>query len=64
MARAPRQRRALLALFVALALGFAALAVWAAAGAGGSVRRWLVAAAAAAIGLWFLGLVRQLARPH
>ena len=64
MARASRQRRALLALFAALALGFAALAAWAAVGAGGSVRRWLVAVAAVAIALWFGGLVRQLARPH
>ena len=64
VARASRQRRALVALFGSLALGFAALAVWAAVGAGGSVRRWLVTVAAVAIALWFGGLVRQLTRPH
>jgi hypothetical protein len=56
------QRRALGGLFSVLTLAFAAMAVWAAAGAGGSLRRWVVAAAAAAIGAWFASLAWPLLR--
>jgi hypothetical protein len=52
------------ALFGFLALVFAALAVWAAWGAGGSAGRWVIAAAAAAIGAWFGSLVRDLRGRH
>jgi formate hydrogenlyase subunit 4 len=61
---APRQRTALAALFTVLTLAFAALAAGSAWGAGGSVRRWLVAAAATAIAAWFAGLAWQLGRHH
>jgi hypothetical protein len=43
-------------LFSVLALGFAAVAVAAAWGAGGAVGRWIVALAAAALALWLAGL--------
>jgi hypothetical protein len=58
------QRRALGGLFSVLTLAVAAMAVWAAAGAGGSLRRWVVAAAAAAIGAWFASLAWPLLRRH
>jgi hypothetical protein len=58
------QRRALGGLFSVLTLAFAAMAVWAAAGAGGSLRRWVVAAAAVAIGAWFASLAWPLLRRH
>jgi len=51
----PSQRRALGALFALLALGFAGIAS-AAAAAGAGARSWIVAATAAAIGLWLAGL--------
>jgi hypothetical protein len=59
---AVRQRHALAALFTALAIGFATIAALSAWGAAGSVRRWLVTAAAAAIAAWFAGLAWQLGR--
>jgi hypothetical protein len=59
---APRQRHALAALFTVLTCAFAALAIGSAWGAGGSVRRWLVAVAAAAIATWFALLATQLLR--
>ena len=58
------QRRALGGLFSVLTVAFAAVAVWAAAGAGGSLRRWVVAAAAAALGGWFATLAWPLVRRH
>ena len=60
----PRQRTALAGLFTVLTLAFAAIAAGAAWGAGGSVRRWVVAAAAAAIAAWFASLAWQLGRRH
>jgi len=62
--RAPRQRHALGGLFAVLMLGFAAVAIASAVGAGGSARRWIVAAAAAAIAAWFGSLAWQLIRRH
>jgi hypothetical protein len=62
--RLPRQRTALAALFSVLTLAFGALAATAAWGAGGSARRWVVAAAAAAIAAWFAGLAWQLGGRH
>jgi hypothetical protein len=53
------QRHALGLLFGVLTLAFAALAALAAQGADGSVRRLLVAAAAAAIAVWFASLAWQ-----
>jgi hypothetical protein len=58
--RAPRQRHALGGLFAFLSLAFAGVAIASAVGAGGSARRWVVAAAAAAIAAWFGSLARQL----
>jgi hypothetical protein len=52
--RPPSQRRALGALFLAIALGFAAVAVSAA-----RAERWIIAAAAAALALWMAGLATQ-----
>jgi hypothetical protein len=46
------QRRALGLLFAVLAAVLTAVAVWAAAGAGGHARRWIVALAALAIAGW------------
>jgi hypothetical protein len=57
---APRQRHALGALFLVLTLAFAGIATVSAAGAGASVGRWIVAAAAAAIAAWFVTLAWQL----
>jgi hypothetical protein len=48
---APAQRRALGALFAALTLAFAGIAV-----AAGTAREWLITAAAAALALWMGGL--------
>ena len=62
--RAPRQRHALAGLFAVLALAFAAVAVASGLGADGSVRRWVVAGAAAAIAVWLAGLARQLLARH
>jgi hypothetical protein len=53
----PMQRRALGALFVVLTVGFAAIAV-----AAGRADRWVIAAAAAALSLWMLGLAAQALR--
>jgi hypothetical protein len=50
------RRRALCVLFSVLALGFAAVAVGAAWGAGAALGRWIVAAAAAALALWLASL--------
>jgi hypothetical protein len=47
------QRRALGLLFAVLAAVFAAVGGYALVGAGSGARRWLVAAAAFAIALWF-----------
>jgi hypothetical protein len=60
--RPPRQRRALGVLFVVITLGFGALAAAAAVGADGSVRRILVAAAAAVVAAWFGSLAWQALR--
>jgi len=49
---APSQRRALGALFTALAAVLAAVSLAALIGAGGSPARWLIAAAAAALAGW------------
>ena len=56
------QRRALGGLFSVLTIAFAGIAVWAAAGAGGSVRRWIVAFAAAALAGWLATLAWPLLR--
>ena len=53
----PSQRRALGALFLLLCLGFAGIAY-----AAGVARQWVIAAAAAAIALWFASLARQMLR--
>ena len=53
----PSQRRALGALFLLLGLGFAGIAYTAAV-----ARQWVIAAAAAAIALWFGSLARQMLR--
>jgi hypothetical protein len=58
------QRRALGGLFAVLTLAFAALAAWAAVGAGGSPRRWVVAVAAAALAVWLASLAAPLLRRH
>jgi hypothetical protein len=52
--RPPSQRRALGALFLALALGFAVVAVAAA-----RAERWVIGLAAAALALWMAGLAVQ-----
>jgi len=49
---APSQRRALGALFTALAAVFVAVAAAALIGAGGSAARWLIAVAALALAGW------------
>jgi hypothetical protein len=60
----PSQRRALGALFLLLALAFAGVATASAWGAGGEIRRWVVAAAAAALALWLGSLSVRALRPH
>jgi len=50
------QRRALGALFLALALAFAGVAFAAGAADTGGTARWVVAVAAAAVAIWFGGL--------
>jgi hypothetical protein len=57
------QRRALGALFLLLAVGFAGIAAASARGAGGEVRRWVVALAAAALAVWLGGLALRALRP-
>jgi hypothetical protein len=52
--RQPSQRRALGALFLGLALGFGAVAV-----AAVRAERWVIAVAAASLGLWMAGLAAQ-----
>jgi hypothetical protein len=52
--RPPSQRRALGALFLVLALGFAVVAVAAA-----RAERWIIALAAAALALWMAGMAAQ-----
>jgi hypothetical protein len=47
-----RRRPALGALFFLLACGFAGVAYGAGRGAGGEVGRWIIALAAAALGVW------------
>ena len=61
---APRQRHALGGLFAVLTLAFAGVAAGSAVGAGGSVGRWIVAAAAATIAAWFATLAWQLLGRH
>jgi hypothetical protein len=56
------QRRALAALFVALAALMAAIATAAIVGAGHGPRGWLIAAAAAALALWLASLARAALR--
>ena len=55
---APAQRRALGALFLFLAVAFAGIAFEAAV-----AKQWIIVAAAAAIGLWMLGLAIRGLRP-
>ena len=61
--RAPSQRRALGVLFVVLGGMFAGIAVASAASAEGAAG-WIVAVAAAAIGLWLLSLAARALRPR
>jgi hypothetical protein len=49
-------------LFLVLTCGFLALAFASAWGADGEARRWIVTAAAAALGLWTGGLARRALR--
>jgi hypothetical protein len=58
------QRRALGLLFLTLALVLAAVAVWAAVGAGGDVRRWVVAMASIALAGWLASLASGAFRRH
>ena len=62
--RAPSQRRALGALFLALSALFAGICIAAAAAAldDGPAAAWAVGVAAAAIGLWLLGLAGRALR--
>ena len=53
------QRRALGILFLAIGLSLVAIAVWSAAEGG---RAWIVAAAAAGLGLWLADLGRRALR--
>ena len=55
-------RRPLGALFLLLACAFAGIAAISADGAGGQVRRWIVAVAAAALALWMGGLALRALR--
>ncbi len=57
MAASP-QRRALGALFLLLAVAFAGIAF-----AAGTAKEWIIAAAAAAIALWMIGLAARGLRP-
>ena len=57
-------RRPLGFLFLALAGGFTAIAVASAWGAGKTPARWVVAAAAAALGLWMATLAWRALRPR
>jgi hypothetical protein len=59
---APSQRRALGALFLFLAAGFAGIAA-AAFAAGAGARSYVVGVAAAAIALWLVGLAYRALRP-
>jgi hypothetical protein len=61
--QAPSQRRALGVLFVVLGGMFAGIAVASAASSEGPAG-WIVAVAAAAIGLWLLSLAARALRPH
>jgi hypothetical protein len=61
---APSQRRALGALFLCLALGFAGIAVAAAQGHSSPAARWIVAVAAGAIALWLGSLAWRAWRPN
>jgi hypothetical protein len=56
------QRHALAVLFLILGLLFAGTAVAALDGAGGDAARWVVAFAAAALAVWFVGLARAALR--
>ena len=58
------QRRALGLLFAILAAALAATAVWAAVGAGGDARRWIVAFAALALAGWLASLALSALRRH
>jgi hypothetical protein len=55
---APTQRRALGALFLALALAFAGIAL-----AAGWAAQWVIVAAAAALALWMASLAARALRP-
>ena len=55
-------RRPLGALFLLLACAFGGIAAISADGAGGEVRRWVVAAAAAALAVWMAGLALRALR--
>ena len=62
--RPPSQRRALGVLFLVLAASFAGLAAASASGAGSTLARWVVAAAAAALALWLASLAWRAFRPR
>jgi hypothetical protein len=62
--RPPSQQRALGTLFLCLTLAFAGVAIASAWGASGTVGRWIVAFAAAAIAAWFGSLAWRMLRQH
>ena len=62
--RAPSQRRAVGALFFCLALAFGGIAAAAAVADSAGATRFVIAVAAAAIGLWLLGLAVRSLRPR
>ena len=57
-----RQRRALGALFLLLACGFAGVAYGAVRGAGGEAGRWVIAVAAGALALWLVTMALRALR--
>ena len=59
---AVRQKPALGALFLLLAVGFAGVAFTAVHGAGGNVARWVIAVAAAALAVWLAGMALRALR--
>ena len=62
--RPPSQQRALGALFLSLTFAFTGVAIASAWGASGTIGRWIVAFAAAAIAAWFGSLAWRMLRPH
>ena len=57
-----KQKPALGALFLLLAVGFAGVAFTAVYGAGGNVARWVIAVAAAALAVWLAGMALRALR--